>query len=146
MWLKQQGYSPRILHNMLQTLSMLESITNIKPAFVNSLTNQPKLIECIRVDGATDKGPSHQEIQFWWTLHNLQRPTVVTLVTSRNSDVSYLNRVELQNGCLALAHANLFIPSNVHGTCSPLSMQLWHQEPLIPCWTVSHWNAIYLVS
>ena len=54
----------------------------------------------------------------------LQRPTVVTLVTSRNSDASYLNRVELQNGCLALAHANLFIPSNVHGTCSPLSMQL----------------------
>ena len=45
---------------------MLESITNIKPAFVNPLTNQPKLIECIRVDGATDEGLPHQEIQFWW--------------------------------------------------------------------------------
>ena len=30
---------------------------------------------------------------------------------------SYLNHVELQNSCLALAHANLFIPSTLGGTC-----------------------------
>ena len=29
----------------------------------------------------------------------------------------YLNRVELQNGCLSLAHANLFIPSTLNGSC-----------------------------
>ena len=29
----------------------------------------------------------------------------------------HLNRVELQNGCLTLAHANLFIPSNLNGSC-----------------------------
>jgi len=28
-----------------------------------------------------------------------------------------MNRVELRNGCLALAHANLFIPSNLNGSC-----------------------------
>ena len=28
-----------------------------------------------------------------------------------------MNRVELQNGCLAVAHANLFIPSNLNGSC-----------------------------
>ena len=47
----------------------------------------------------------------------MQRPTVVTLVTARSSGASYLNRVELQNGCLALGHANLFIPSNLNGSC-----------------------------
>ena len=35
----------------------------------------------------------------------------------RNSGGSYLNRVELQNGCLALGHANLFIPSTLGGSC-----------------------------
>lgn len=64
-----------------------------------------------------DKGPAHLEIQFWWTLRHVQRPTKVTLITSRNSGASYLNRVELQNGCLALAHANLSIPSNLQGSC-----------------------------
>lgn len=39
------------------------------------------------------------------------------LVTSRNSGASYRNRVELQNGCLALGHANLFIPSTLNGSC-----------------------------
>ena len=38
-------------------------------------------------------------------------------MTIRSSGASYLNRVELQNGCLALAHANLFIPSNLNGSC-----------------------------
>ena len=28
-----------------------------------------------------------------------------------------MNRVELQNGCLALAHANLFVPSTLSGSC-----------------------------
>lgn len=41
---------------------------------------------------------------------------VVTLVTTRSSGSSYLNRVELQNGCLTRAHSNLFIPSSLHGS------------------------------
>lgn len=39
------------------------------------------------------------------------------MVTSRSSGSSYLNRVELQNGCLAKAHSNLFIPSTLKGSC-----------------------------
>ena len=39
------------------------------------------------------------------------------MVTSRNSGASYRNRVELQNGCQALAHANLFIPLTLNGSC-----------------------------
>lgn len=64
-----------------------------------------------------DEGPSHIEVQFWWTKRHLEVPTHTTLVTARNSGASYLNRVELQNGCLSVAHANLFIPSNLNGSC-----------------------------
>lgn len=42
---------------------------------------------------------------------------VATLVTTRSSGASYLNRVELQNGCLSLGHSNLFIPSTLGGAC-----------------------------
>lgn len=69
------------------------------------------------MDGASDEGPGHVEVQFWWTMRHHKKPTFITLVTARNSGASYLNRVELQNGCLALTHANLFIPSNLNGSC-----------------------------
>ena len=76
-----------------------------------------KSIECIRVDGASDEGPGHEEIQFMWAARHLSKGTIATLVTARNSGSSYLNRVELQNGCLAVAHANVFIPSTLGGSC-----------------------------
>ena len=69
------------------------------------------------MDGAGDEGPGHVEVQYWWTLHHIETYTEATLVTSRSSGSSYLNRVELQNGCLSLAHANLFIPSTLNGSC-----------------------------
>ena len=39
------------------------------------------------------------------------------IVTTRDSGSSNQNRVELQNGCLALGHSNLFIPSALNGSC-----------------------------
>ena len=42
------------------------------------------------VDGAGDEGPA---VQFWCTLHHLEAPTKVTLVTARSSGSFYLNRV-----------------------------------------------------
>ena len=74
-----------------------------------------KEIDCIRVDGATDEGPSHELVQYWWTEWYLHIEKVATLVTSRSSGSSYLNRVELQNGCLSLGHSNTFIPSTLGG-------------------------------
>ena len=68
------------------------------------------------MDGGGDEGP-HIEVQYWWTFHHLKKPTYVTMITARNSGASYLNWVELMNGCLLLAHSNLFIPSNLNGTC-----------------------------
>ena len=59
----------------------------------------------------------HCEVQYWWTVRHLVTSNRMTLVTSRNSGASYRNRVELQNGSLALGHAGLFIPSTLNGCC-----------------------------
>ena len=76
-----------------------------------------KPIDCVRVDGAMDEGPSHNEVQFFWTERHIAMRKVATLVTTRSSGSSYLNRVELQNGCLAHGHSNTFIPSTIAGSC-----------------------------
>ena len=107
--------------NSAQHLAYLEAISNneySKSAFINPTTDKRKDIECIRVDGGYDEGPSHLETQYWWTLHHLNSGSHALLVSSRNSGASFRNRVELQNGCLALAHSNLFIPSTLHGSCT----------------------------
>ena len=95
-------------------LAKLEKEPAVNSVFINPLTDRPKEIECIRVDSATDEGPGHHQIQFWWTLRHMQRPAIFTLVTTRSSGASYLNRVELQNGCLALGHANVFIQEPIY--------------------------------
>lgn len=84
--------------------------------FVQHSSGDPKRIECIRVDGATDEGLSHDKVKFLWAARHLKLGKLVTLVSSRSSGSSYLNRVELQNGCLALAHTNLFVPSTLSGS------------------------------
>ena len=93
---------------------MLEQIPHLSSIF-RKPDGEVKEIECIRVDGGTDEGPSHVEVQFLWTECHYRQPTKVTLVTTRSSSDSFLNRVELQNGCLARGHSNLFIPSMLHG-------------------------------
>ena len=40
-----------------------------------------------------------------------------TIVTTRHSGGSYLNKVELLNGCISVGHSNVFIPSTLHGPC-----------------------------
>ena len=80
------------------------------PIFYNKSANSPKEIDCIRVDGASDEGPAHDVVQYWWTDWHLAHNKIATLVTSRSSGSSYLNRVELQNGCLSIGHSNAFIP------------------------------------
>lgn len=73
-------------------------------------------IECIRVDGAGDEGPGHLEVQFLWTERHIKQQRICTIVSTRHSGGSYLNEVELMNGCIAKAHSNLFIPSTLSGT------------------------------
>ena len=96
-------------------LEMLSKIPDLQSVFTNPSTGKPKAIECVRVDGASDEGPSHDEVKFWWTSRHYRSEKVMTLVSSHSSGSSYLNKVELQNGCLALGHTNLFIPSTLGG-------------------------------
>ena len=55
-------------------------------------------------------------VQYYWTEWHIIHNKVATLVTTRSSGSSYLNRVKLQNGCLSLGHANTFIPSTLGGS------------------------------
>ena len=67
-------------------------------------------MECIRVDGGADEGPVQEEVQYLRTKRHLETKSLSTLVSTRNSGVSFKNRVELpENGCLALEHANTFV-------------------------------------
>ena len=109
-------------------LKMLSQKPELAIAFNSSTQNGPKIIDCIRVDGASDEGPSHLEVQYWWTEWHVYNKKVATLVT-RSSGSSYLNRVELQNGCLSRGHANTFIPSTLGGSCvDPVSGSIDEQK------------------
>ena len=99
-----------------EDLHMLEQQEVLKPVFYNQKTDQPKAIDAVRVDGASDEGPSHDEVQYYWTQRHLCLNKVATIVTTRSSGSSFLNRVELQNGCLSLGHSNTFIPSTLAGS------------------------------
>lgn len=102
----------------LADMELLSQNDHCKSTFINPETGKQKQIECVRVDGGYDEGPPHLEVQYWWTVRHLKCSSHAELVTSRNSGASFRNRVELQNGCLALGHANLFIPSTLHGSCT----------------------------
>jgi hypothetical protein len=75
-----------------------------------------KNIDCIHVDDASDEWPSVLEVQFICTEFHFTEAKICTCVTARNSGGSFLNRVELVNGCIARAHSNVFIPSTLNGS------------------------------
>ena len=56
---KGAGAYPKNAVQHATELSMLEDVATIQPEFINPRNGSTKQIECIRVDGATDKGPSH---------------------------------------------------------------------------------------
>ena len=97
-------------------IKMLANAPELKPTFVNPNTGDKKLIDSMRVDGATYEGPVHEEVQFWFTASHLEEGKMASLLRSCSSGSSYLNRVELQNGCSSLGHGNLFIPSTLAGS------------------------------
>ena len=82
--------------------------------FAHYFENKP--IECFRVDGVGDENPGFDEVQFYWSERHLMEARVCTLVTARHSGGSFLNRVELLNGCIAVGHSGVFIPSTIHGS------------------------------
>ena len=98
-------------------LKMLSQKPALGVIFNQNGNEKPKSVDCVRVDGASDEGPSHLEVHYWWTEWHVHNKKIATLVTTRSSGSSYLNRVELQNGCLSRGHANTFIPSTLGGSC-----------------------------
>ena len=94
-------------------LQKVEKLDVSRHIFLSDGEDVAKEIECVRVDGGAD------EVQFLCTERHVARPTKITMVTTRCSGDSYLNRVELQNGCLSKGHRNTFIPSTLCG--SPFS-------------------------
>ena len=110
-------------------LNLLEKKTPFETVFTNTSTGCAKSIECIRVDGAVDEGPSHEEVRYWWTKRHLLKGLTVTIVTSRSGS-SYMNRVELQNGCLSRGHANTFIPSTLAGSNTDPETGMLNEERL----------------
>lgn len=98
-------------------LQMLEQQESLLSVFQNPGTGAPKSIDAIRVDGASDEGPSHEEVQYYWSERHLLKNKVATIVTTRSSGSSYMNHVELQNGCLSRGHSNTFILSTLAGSC-----------------------------
>ena len=107
--------APSVLHEKTATqhladLYMLRENPKLDVCF------EDKEIDCIRVDGGSEEGPAHLEVQFRWTEWHLKEEKEVTLVTTRNSGASCFNLVELQNGVIGRAHANLFIPSTLTGS------------------------------
>lgn len=107
-------------------LEMLQQKDELSSVFFYN--SDPKPIDCIRMDGATDEGPSHEEVQFWWTVRHIEQKKIATLITTRSSGSSFLNRVELQNGCLA--HSNTYIPSTLAGSCMDPSMGKVNEKKL----------------
>jgi len=113
---KSSGIHPKGPGQHLADLCFLENNDEVNHIFQNPKTDQQKEIECIRVDSGGDEALYHEEIQFFWTLRHMERPTRLQLVTCRYSGGSSLNRVELQNGCETKARAGLFIPSTLNGS------------------------------
>ena len=61
-------------------LKMLEGSECVQP---NPTTGSLKQIECVRFEGATDEGPSHLEVQYWWTLRHIQHLTLVPVTVEQ---------------------------------------------------------------
>ena len=66
-------------------LIFLQKQLELQAVFTDQQTDLPKSIMSIRVDGGSDEGPSHEEVQFFWTVHHINTPSVSTLVSARNS-------------------------------------------------------------
>lgn len=107
--------APGVLHEKSAT-QRLADLYSLKEKPEMDVCFEGKRVDCIRVDGGSDEGPSHWEVQFRWTEWHLKEEKEFTLLTTRNSGASCFNLVELQNGVVGRAHANLFIPSTLCGS------------------------------
>ena len=67
---KASGVFPKNAAQHAADLAFLQTLPYLSPVF----TNPDKVIECVRVDGGNDEGPSHEEIQFFGQFGTLRHP------------------------------------------------------------------------
>ena len=63
-------------------LNEIETYLDVQPAFFNCLSGERKTKVCVRVDGGHDEGPTHKEVQFWWTCYHLDKASRVLILTT----------------------------------------------------------------
>ena len=63
---KAQPLFPKSPAQHAADFDMLQGEEELKNVFLQP-NGDRKPILCVRVDGASDEGPSHEEIQFFWT-------------------------------------------------------------------------------
>ena len=83
---------------------MLQKKEELKNVFLQPSGN-PKNILCVRVDGASDESPSHEEVQFFWARDHMLNKRLATLVSTRSSGSSFLNRLTAIDALLRQARA-----------------------------------------
>ena len=54
-------------------LADLETKAELQHVFNNPFTGSPNSIDCIRVDGTSDEGPGHEEVQYFWTKRHIEK-------------------------------------------------------------------------
>ena len=78
--IKASGVLPIHPAQHLSDLEMLEMSPTFSPAFIKHVTGNRKSVECVRVDGAADDGPAHEEVQFHWTERHLKNGYTASLL------------------------------------------------------------------
>ena len=63
---KAQGLYEKNPAQHFADLVMLQEQREFQSAFYDA-NGQPKQVDCVRVDGSSDEGPSHEDGQYWWT-------------------------------------------------------------------------------
>ena len=63
-------------------LKMLADKAELKSVFFNLESDTPKSLDCVRVDGGCDEGPTHEEVQYYWTQRHVLYSKVATLLTT----------------------------------------------------------------
>ena len=80
------------------------------PALINpTILIYDEVLSASELMGALMRVLLMRRCNFLGTERHLRNAYVASLVTARNSGSSFLNRVELQNGCLALGHSNHYM-------------------------------------
>ena len=90
-------------------LVMLQEQPKFQSAFYDA-NGQPKQVDCIRVDGSSDEGPSHEEVQYWWTDRHYREKKVATLLLEAVA-------VAISIGWNCKMDVSPFIPSTLAGSC-----------------------------